>query len=115
MREYKKLLEMGAGKGLECYAMMQTAHCLLLDEKVEEALAAYKEIVEKYPTDPWADSAQLMVANIYLKQQNFKQAKSALQKLMSFTSNRDIQQSAQKALRELEAEEPFRKGVGEPE
>lgn len=115
MREYKKLLEMDAGKSLEGYARMQTANCLLLDEKVGDALTAYKEIVEKYPTDPMADSAQLMVANTYLKLQNYKQAKSELRKLMSFTTNKDIQQSAQKALRQLEEEEPFRKGVGVPE
>jgi TolA-binding protein len=114
-KEYRKLASVYPGKGLDSYALMQTGNCLLLDDKVADALDTYREIVEKYPTDPLADSAQLMVANSYLKLQNFPQAKTELQKLMSVTHDKDIQQEAQKALRQLEEEEPFRKGVGVPE
>lgn len=113
-REYKKLTTIYAGKGLESYALLQMGNCLLLDDKVEDALATYRELADKYPTDPLADSAQLMIANSYLKLQNYKQAKVELQKLMSFTRDKDIQDAAQKALRQIEAEEPFRKGVGVP-
>lgn len=115
MNEYKKLSANYPGRGLDGYALLQTAHCLLLNDKVGDALSAYREIVEKYPTDPTADWAQLMVANTYLKLQNYSQAKTELQKLMSFTQSKDVQDEAQKALRQLEAEEPFRKGVGVPE
>lgn len=113
-REYKKLTTVYAGKGLESYALLQMGNCLLLDDKVEDALAAYRELADKYPTDPLADSAQLMIANSYLKLQNYKQAKVELQKLVSFTRDKDVQDAAQKALRQMEAEEPFRKGVGVP-
>lgn len=113
-REYKKLTTVYAGKGLESYALLQMGNCLLLDDKVEDALAAYRELADKYPTDPLADSAQLMIANSYLKLQNYKQAKVELQKLMSFTRDKDVQDAAQKALRQIEEEEPFRKGVGVP-
>lgn len=114
-KEYKKLTVVYAGKGLDSYVLLQTGNCLLLDDKVGDALAAYRELTEKYPTDPLADSAQLLIANSYLKLQNYKQAKVELQKLMSFTRDKDIQESAQKALRQIEAEEPFHKGVGVPE
>lgn len=114
-REYKKLLEAHGEKGLAGYAQIQMANCLLLDDKVGDALTAYRELVEKQSNDPIADSAQLMIANTYLKLQNWRQAKSELQKLMSFTRNKEIQQSAQKTLRQMEQEEPFRKGVGVPE
>jgi TolA-binding protein len=111
-RDYKKLAANYGEKGLAGYAQMQTANCLLLDDKVADALSAYRELVEKYPTDAVADSAQLMIANSYIKLQNPKQAKSELQKLMAFTKSNDIQRAAQKALRQIEEEEPFRKGVG---
>jgi TolA-binding protein len=111
-RDYKKLAANYEKKGLAGYAQMQAANCLLLDDKVADALAAYRELVEKYPMDSVADSAQLMIANSYIKLQNPRQAKSELQKLMSFTRNGDIQRAAQKALRQIEEEEPFRKGVG---
>ncbi len=111
-RDYKKLAAIYGEKGFASYALMQAANCLLLDDKVADALAAYRELVEKYPTDAAADTAQLMIANSYIKLQNPKQAKSELQKLMAFTRNADIQRSAQKALRQIEEEEPVRKGVG---
>lgn len=114
IKEYKKLLNNYPGKGFDSYAQIQIANCLLLNDKVGDALAAYRDLVEKNPTDPLADSAQLMIANTYLKLQNFKQAKSEFQKLMSFTQDKDIQRSAQKELRQIEEEEPFKKGVGIP-
>lgn len=113
-KEYKKLATVYAGKGLESYALFQTGNCLLLDDKVEDALAAYRELTDKYPTDPLSDSAELMVANSYIKLQNYKQAKVELQKLISFTRDKDIQDAAQKALHQIDEEEPFRKGVGVP-
>ena len=113
-KEYKKLTTVYAGKGLDSYALFQTGNCLLLDDKVDDALASYRELADKYPTDPLADSAQLMIANSYLKLQNYKQAKVELQKLVSFTRDKDVQDAAQKALRQIEEEEPFRKGVGVP-
>ena len=114
-RDYKKLAASYGEKGLSSYAQLQLANCLLLDDKVADAMAAYRELVEKYPADAAAESAQLMIANSYIKLQNPKQAKSELQKLMAFTQNGDLQRTAQKALRKIEEEEPFRKGVGVPE
>lgn len=113
-KEYKKLLTVYGGKGLDSYALFQTGNCLMLDDKVTDALAAYRELTDKYPMDPLADSAQLMIANSYLRLQNYKQAKKDLQKLISFTHDKDIQQAAQKALRLIEEEEPLRKGVSSP-
>lgn len=114
-KEYKKLETLYSGKGLDSYALLQGGNCLLLDDKVNDALALYKELVDKYPTDPLADSAQLMVANSYLKLQNTKQAKAELRKLMSLTHDNNIQHAAQKALRQIDDEEPLQKGVGVPE
>jgi tetratricopeptide (TPR) repeat protein len=115
IKEYKKLLALYGDKGFSGYAQFQIANCLLLNEKVGDALTAYRELVEKNPTDPLADSAQLMVANTYLKLQNLSQAKTELQKLMSISKNRLVQSAVQKELRQMEEEEPFRKGVGVPE
>ena len=115
IKEYKTLMTVYAGKGLDSYALFQTGNCLLLDDKVGDALAAYRELTEKYPTDSLADSAQLLIANSYIKLQNYKQAKVELQKLMSFTRDRDVQEAAQKALHQLEDEETLHKGVGVPE
>jgi hypothetical protein len=53
----------------------------------------------------------MMLANTYLKLQNYKEAKSELKKLVSFTRDKGIQKAAQKALRQIEEEEPFRGGV----
>jgi TolA-binding protein len=114
-KEYKKLLTKYSEKGFDTYVLMQIGNCLLLNDKVGDALNAYRELVEKYPADPLADSAQLMIANTYLKLQNLKQAKSEFQKLVSFTRNKDIQRASQRALRQIEEEEPFHKGVGVPE
>jgi outer membrane protein assembly factor BamD (BamD/ComL family) len=114
-QEYKKLETIYSGKGLESYALFQMGNCFLLDDKVDDALASYRELTEKYPTDPLADSAQLIIADSYLKLQNYKQAKVELQKLVSFTRDKDIQEAVQKTLRQIEEEEPFQKGVGVPE
>ena len=114
-KEYKKLGTVFAGKGFDAYALFQTGNCLLLDDKVSDALSDYRELVEKYPTDSLADSAQLIIATSYLKLQNYKQAKEELQKLVSMAHDDDLQHAAQKALRQIEEEEPFRKGVGVPE
>jgi len=111
-KEYKKLQTSYGDKGFAPYAQLQSGNCLLLDDKVGDAINAYRDLIEKYPTDQAATSAQLMIANSFLKLLNFKQAKIELRKLMALTQNRDIQQSAQKSLRQIEEEEPFNKGVG---
>lgn len=110
LKEYRKLE--GAGKDAAPYALYQEANCLLLRNKVGDALAAYRDLIEKFPTSSLADSAQLMVANTYLKLDERGLAKAELQKFMSLSKNPDLVRSAQKALRQLEEEEPFRKGVG---
>lgn len=111
-KEYKILLSQFSGKGLDSYALFQSANCLMLDDKVSEALSTFHELTDKYPMDPLADSAQLIIANSYLKMQNYKKAKSELQKLISFTHDKDVQQSAQKALHQIEEDESFKKVVG---
>jgi len=114
IEEYKKLQDHFGDKGFGSYAQIQIANCLLLNQKVGDALTAYRELIEKYPTDPLADSAQLLIADTYLKLQNPSQARAELQKLMAMTKNRELQHATQKALRQLEEEEPLRKGVGIP-
>jgi len=111
-KEYKKLAALYPRKGIEGYALTRAGNCFLLEDKVAEALATYREVVDKYPGDPMADTAQLLVANSFLKLENFKQAKAELQKLISLTKNEEVQQEAQKSLRQMEEEEPFRKGIG---
>ncbi len=114
-KEYRKLAADYPGGGYESYALVQVGNCLLLDDKVGDALTAYQDVVAKFPNDPMADTAQLMVANSYLKLQNFKQAKVELQKLVALTQDKDIQMEAQKAIRQMEDEEPFKKGVSDTE
>jgi TolA-binding protein len=109
-KEYQKLSGF-PDKGLQAYARLQMANCLFLEDKVGDALSAYRGIVQDDPADPVADSAQLMIVNSFVKLQNLKEAKKELQKLISLTQNSDIQQEARKALRQMEEEEPFRKGV----
>jgi TolA-binding protein len=110
LREYRRLE--GAGKDYAPYALYQEANCLLLKDKVGDALTAYRDLIEKYPASPLADTAQLMVANTYLKLDDRTLAKTELQKFMSLSKNPDLVHAAQKALRQLEEEETFRKGVG---
>jgi TolA-binding protein len=114
-KEYRKLLANYPGRGYDSYALVQVGNCLLLDDKVGDALAAYQDVVAKFPADSLSDTAQLMVANSYLKLQNFKQAKVELQKLVALAHDKDIQMEGQKALRQLEDEEPFKKGVSDTE
>ncbi|HUO56839.1 MAG TPA: tetratricopeptide repeat protein [bacterium] len=113
-REYRKLGGSYEDKSYGCYAQLQEAHCLLLDDKVGDAVALYKEIVEKYPTDPLAATAQLMIANSCIKLQNVRQAKTELRKLVAMTKDEDILESAQKALRQIDVQEPLKKDAGVP-
>lgn len=101
IEEYRKLESMG-DSSLELYSKLQIGNCLLLEDKVGDALTYYKELIEKNPGTTIADSAQLMTANAYLKLQNVSQAKKELKKLIALSQNHDIQESAQKALRQIE-------------
>ncbi len=111
LREYRKLE--GAGKDAQTYAFYQEANCLLLKDKVGDALTTYRNLIEKYPGSPLADSAQLMVANTYLKLDDRALAKTELQKFMSMTKNPALLHSAQKALDQLEEAKSSPKGPGE--
>jgi outer membrane protein assembly factor BamD (BamD/ComL family) len=108
VEEYKKLAAMG-DVNLALYSKLQTGNCLLMDDKVDAALNHYHELIEKNPGTAIADSAQLMTANAYLKLQNVSQAKKELKKLIAQSQNHDIQESAQKALRQIEEEASFDK------
>ena len=110
LKEYHKLE--GAGKDAEAYALYQEANCLLLKDKVGDALTTYRTLIEKYPSSPLADSAQLMVANTYLKLDDRALAKSELQKFMSLTKNPALLRSAQKALQQLEEQKASGQGAG---
>lgn len=101
IEEYRKLESMG-DSNLELYSKLQLGNCLLLEDKVGDALTYYRELIEKNPGTTIAESAQLMTANAYLKLQNVSQAKKELKKLMVQSQNHDIQESAQKALRQIE-------------
>lgn len=108
VEEYKKLESMG-DVNLALYAKLQIGNSLLLNDKVNDALTRYKDLMDKNPGTPIADSAQLMTANAYLKLENIPQAKKELKKLIAQTQNHDIQESAQKALRQIEEEASFDK------
>ncbi|HVM32401.1 MAG TPA: tetratricopeptide repeat protein [bacterium] len=108
MREYKKLAE-SPDRDVQDYAALQIAGCLLLRNQVGDAITAYRALVEKSPGRPAAEQAQLMIANVYLRIQNPSQAKTELQKLLSFSKNKAYQADAQAALRQLDAQAPFEK------
>jgi outer membrane protein assembly factor BamD (BamD/ComL family) len=101
IEEYRKLESMG-DSSFDLYSKLQIGNCLLLEDKVGDALTYYRELIEKNPGTTIADSAQLMTANAYLKLQNVSQAKKELKKLIAQSQNHDIQESAQKALRQIE-------------
>jgi len=114
IREYQNL-ESIQDRQCENYAKLQIAKCLLLENKLGDALAVYRSLAEKFEMDSTADSAQLMVANVYMKLQNFNQAKTEFQKLESLTkNNKDIQISGQKALSLIEKKESFQGQIGVP-
>ncbi len=114
-REYKKLLSSFGDRGYYSYAQYQQGNCLLLDDKVGDAITVFRDLVEKSPNDPLAGSAQLIIANSFLKLQNINKAKTELRKLISFTKDQDLQQTAQKALRQIEGEENEPKKAGNQE
>jgi len=66
IREYQNL-ESIQDRQCENYAKLQIAKCLLLENKLGDALAVYRSLAEKFEMDSTADSAQLMVANVYMK------------------------------------------------
>jgi outer membrane protein assembly factor BamD (BamD/ComL family) len=101
VEEYKKLETLG-DSNLALYSKLKIGNTLLLEDKVGDALTCYQELIEKNPGTTIADSAQLMTANAYLKLQNVSQAKKELEKLVTQSQNHDIQESAQKALRQIE-------------
>ena len=114
IREYQTLGQ-SRDPAVQNYASFRTADCLLLRNKVGDALTAYRALAGKRPTDWTADSAQWRIANIYIKLQNLTQAKTELQKLIAATQNQNTRESAQMALSRLGETEPFQKGVGVPE
>jgi TolA-binding protein len=114
IREYGPLVT-APEKEAQDYAQLQIANCLLLKNKVGDAITAYRAIVDKEPANSSSDMAQLMIANIYLKIQNPIQAKTEFQKLMSFTKNKAFQEDAQNCVRQIEAQEPFEKSSGNKE
>jgi outer membrane protein assembly factor BamD (BamD/ComL family) len=99
LKEYHKLA--GAGKDIEPYALYQQANCLLLKDKVGDALTTYRSLVEKYPASFLSDSAQLMVANTYMKLQDHALAKAELQKFIAQSKNPNLLRSARKALQDM--------------
>jgi outer membrane protein assembly factor BamD (BamD/ComL family) len=101
VEEYRKLETMN-NSSLALYAKLQIGNSLLLEDKVGDALNCYRELIEKNPGTTIADSAQLMTADTYLKLQNMLQAKKELKKLVEQSQNHDIQESAQKALRQID-------------
>ena len=111
IREYEKLLS-EPDQQVQDYSNFQIANCLLLKNKVGDAITAYRAIVDKDSPRRSAEMAQMMIANIYLKIQNPVQAKTEFQKLMSFTKNKAFQEDAQSSLRQIDGQEPFRKPTG---
>lgn len=102
-KEYERM-----EKDFGVYPSLQKANCLLLREEAGDALTAYRQIAEKNPGDPLADTAQLMVANTYLKVQNVPQAKTELFKLLGTTRNQELQRDIQTAIPQLD-EKPRKK------
>ena len=101
IEEYRKLETMNNSNSA-LYAKLQIGNSFLLEDNVEDALNCYRELIEKNPGTAIAASAQLMTANAYLKLQNMSQAKKELKKLIAQSQSHDIQESAQKALRQIE-------------
>ena len=114
IREYGPLVTAGEKDPRED-ASLQIANCLLLKNKVGDAITAYRAIVDKAPASASSDMAQMMIANIYLKIQNPTQAKTEFEKLISFTRNKAFQEDARNCVRQIDAQEPFQKSSGKPE
>ncbi|MGH7739622.1 MAG: tetratricopeptide repeat protein [bacterium] len=112
MREYQRLTLL-PDPDIQDYARLQIAGCLLLLNKMGDALTAYRSIVDQEAGRPAAGMAQLMVSNIYLEIQNPGQGKSELQKLLKITKNKAYQEDAKETLRQIATEAPFNKDSGE--
>lgn len=114
IREYGPLAASGETDPRED-ANLQIANCLLLKNKVGDAITAYRAIVDRVPASSSADKAQMMIANIYLKIQNPTQAKTEFQKLLSFTKNKTFEEDARNCVRQIDSQAPFQKSNGDKE
>ena len=107
VKEYRKLLSAPGGNRWEPYALFQIGLCLLLEDKVTEALASFEDVVARFPQDPMAEASRFSIVNSYLKLQDIKHAKAELNHLISSTHDTALRAQAQGSLQQIVEKETF--------
>lgn len=98
-----------------CYARLQAAHCLVLKNEIGEALTAYRKVVDDCPAESFAETAQLMIGNLYVKIGNPAQARLEFEKLAKLTKRPELRQTSHRQMRKLLLEvQQQRRGVEVP-
>ena len=100
-KQYPKLLAAPGASRWEPYALFQIGLCLLLEDKVTEALASFKDVATRFPQDPMAEAAQFSIVNSYLRLQDLKQAKAELNRLIASTHDEALRAQAKDALQQV--------------
>jgi TolA-binding protein len=111
-KEYRKLLSLAGGNRWEPYALFQIGLCLLLEDKVTEALTSFKDVVTRFPQDPMAEAAQFSIVNSYLRLQDIKRAKAELNRLISTTHDPALKTQAQDSLQQIVEKEALDRDKG---
>ncbi|HVZ81391.1 MAG TPA: tetratricopeptide repeat protein [bacterium] len=106
-KEYRKLLTASGTGRWESYALFQIGLCLLLEDKVTEALDCFQNVVDRFPKDPMADAAQFSIVNSYLKLQDLKNAKTQLHHLITASQDPFLKTQAQESLQQIVEKETF--------
>jgi tetratricopeptide (TPR) repeat protein len=101
-RQYRALMEMYGQSGEGAYALLQTGNCFFQEEKSGEALTAWREAVEKHPSDPFAARAQIAIANMYVTLDDPQMAKAKIQCLLELTKEPGIVATAQDRLKRMD-------------
>jgi TolA-binding protein len=112
IKEYRKLLSAPGGNRWEPYALFQIGLCLLLEDKVTEALASFQDVVARFPEDPMAEASRFSIVNSYLKLQDIKHAKAELNHLISSTHDMALRTQAQGSLQQIVEKETFDREKG---
>jgi TolA-binding protein len=101
IKEYRKLLSAPGASRWEPYALFQIGLCLLLEDKVTEALASFKDVAARFPQDPMAEAAEFSIVNSYLRLQDLKQAKAELNRLIASTHDESLRAQAKDSLQQI--------------
>lgn len=111
-KEYKKLVSLSQGAGMQSYALFQAANCLLLEDKVAEALDAFRNITDHFQGTSMADSAQISIVNSYLRLQDFKQARIEAERLVSSSRDPGLQDQVRQGIKDMMENESFQGNKG---